>query len=361
MRHLLNFFHNTYLSIWGTGCLIMVAGGLVIPGGRLGYAEELTRSNDRSFSYPQIGSPASLESSLRMTLNEQQEELDQSIARVEALMGEIRYRHHAVNESLSSPQPTVVSDLGSDEEISNIQSLTPASEVGGRISEDEVHVLEETLVEDTFLDPFDEGQEEKLEDPWESVNSRIFAFNIQVDRYVLKPLAYGYERVVPDPVEDAIGRAIRNVRFVPRMMNNLFQGEMKGMGLEFSRFLLNSTMGVAGFFDVAQEGFGLMAPTPKDTGQTMAVHGVGPGPYLVLPLLPPTTVRDGVGLIADTLLDPVSWVLPFVPQASLRGMEIGHGRAQNLELFEGVEHSTVDLYGAVRGAYSQRRHQAIQQ
>jgi len=228
------------------------------------------------------------------------------------------------------------------------------------IKESEVQRLEETVVKDTYLDPFsDDINIEIIKDPWEPMNEQVFAFNLNVDRYVLKPVAIGYAWVVPDPVEQAIGRAIYNVRFVPRTVNDLLQWKWEHAGIEVGRFLINSTVGVAGLFDVAGDYLDLQAVPEEDFGQTLAKHGVQAGPYLVLPLLPPTTVRDGIGTVGDIFLDPLNYFLPFISQASLRATEIVNERSQNLELYEGVELATLDMYGAVREAYVQKRSKAI--
>lgn len=219
---------------------------------------------------------------------------------------------------------------------------------------------EESLPGDEYRDPFEE-KSEPIEDPWETFNSRNFQFNLFVDRYVWKPIATGYDWIVPDPVEQAIGQAFDNVRFVPRFMNNLFQGKGTAAGIELGRFLINSTLGLAGFFDVAQAGFGIDSPRVEDTGQTLAVHGVQSGPYLVLPFLPPTTVRDGLGSLGDLVMDPLSFLLPFGPQIATRASKAVSDRSQNLDRFEGVEEATVDLYAAVRDAYQQSRTKAIRE
>jgi len=179
-------------------------------------------------------------------------------------------------------------------------------------------------------------------------------------RTVLKPVAQGYHWIVPDPAEEAIGNAFHNIGFVPRFVNNVFQGKGTQAGVEVGRFLINTTVGVAGLFDVAKDGFGLETVDDEDTGQTLAVHGVKPGPYVVLPLLPPMTVRDGVGFIGDLAMDPLNYVLPFVGQLARRGGETVNTRSQNLDRFQGVEEGTLDLYAAVRDAYVQSRAKAIQ-
>jgi phospholipid-binding lipoprotein MlaA len=237
-------------------------------------------------------------------------------------------------------------------------------------------------VEEDFYDPFakeDEGVVEEDYDPWEPFNSKIFEFNRQVDKWVLKPVAQGYNFVVPDRLQVGVHNFFYNVRFPPRFFNNLFQGKLKGAGIEVGRFLINSTAGVAGFIDVAER---MDVTTPEeDTGQTLGFYGVGPGPYLVVPFLPPFTVRDFVGYFADIALNPINWlVLPIIEvdgvpsaishpnrdtttiiQLSTRVGDIVNERSLSLEKFQGVEEATLDLYAAVRNAYLQSRQKQIRQ
>lgn len=220
--------------------------------------------------------------------------------------------------------------------------------------------------------------EEEEYDPWEPFNVKVFEFNRKLDKYLIKPVAEAYNKVVPDALQRGIKNAFHNIRFVPRLLNNVFQAKFKGAGLEASRFLLNSTLGVAGFFDVAKNTFGLETPD-EDTGQTLGVYGVNPGPYLILPLLPPLTVRDTVGFVVDLALDPFNYFVFAVAeidgaprlvtnldtagfaQLGTRVGEIENQRSLDLERFQGVEEATVDLYGAVRNAYLQKRAQAIKE
>lgn len=232
---------------------------------------------------------------------------------------------------------------------------------------------------DEPLDPFaraEEGAGEEY-DPWEPVNTNIFEFNRQVDRFVLKPVAKGYNFVVPDMVQVGVSNMFTNLRFAPRFLNNVFQGKVKGAGIEMGRFLINSTVGLAGFFDPAKH-IDLVTPE-EDLGQTLGFYGVKPGPYIVLPLLPPFTVRDFVGFVGDVFLNPINWlVLPIIEvegvpsvidhedrmttsiiQTGSRVGEVINERSRNLEKFQGVEEATLDLYTAVRNAYLQKRAQAI--
>jgi phospholipid-binding lipoprotein MlaA len=234
---------------------------------------------------------------------------------------------------------------------------------------------------DEPLDPFAEAYGDAGEeyDPWEPMNENIFEFNRQVDRFVLKPVAKGYDFILPDLVQVGISNIFSNLRFAPRFLNNVFQGKLKGAGIEAGRFLINSTVGLAGFFDLATK-VNLVTPE-EDLGQTLGFYGVKPGPYLVLPLLPPFTVRDFTGFIGDIALNPINWlVAPIIEvngvpsviahknrmtttfiQTGSRVGEIVNERSRNLQKYQGVEEATLDLYTAVRNAYLQKRAQAVRE
>ena len=236
--------------------------------------------------------------------------------------------------------------------------------------------------EDPFYDPFAKGDEPaggEEYDPWEPVNTKIFEFNRQVDRWVLKPAARGYNAVVPNPVQIGISNLFYNMRFPSRFINNLAQGKLAGAGTEVGRFLLNSSFGLGGLVDVAKY---MDITTPEeDTGQTLGYYGVKPGPYVVLPLLPPFTLRDLVGYVGDIALNPINWlVFPIIEvngipslvahhnrttssiaQIGGRVEEILNDRSLNLEKFQGVEEATLDLYTAVKNAYIQKRRNAIRE
>lgn len=234
---------------------------------------------------------------------------------------------------------------------------------------------------DDLFDPFAKSGEEGVEeyDPWESVNTKVFEFNRQVDRWVLKPVAQGYNFVMPDPVQIGISNVFYNLRFPSRFLNNVFQGKVRGAATEMGRFMLNTTFGLGGVYDVAKD---MNITTPEeDTGQTLGFYGVKPGPYVVLPLLPPFNVRDLIGFAGDIALNPVNWlVAPIIEingvpsviahknrmtstmvQLGGRVFEIVNDRSLNLEKYQGVEEATLDLYAAVRNAYLQKRARAIRE
>ncbi len=272
---------------------------------------------------------------------------------------------------------------GTSQHDSGAQRLYAANAV----TDADVPVAQEPIAKDAppdeYYDPFakpGEGSAEDEYDPWEPFNSAMFEFNRKVDKWVLKPVAQGYNFVLPDAVQVSVSNFIHNIRFVPRFMNNLLQGKFKGAGIEMERFLINSTFGVAGIYDVAKEGWNLQTPD-EDTGQTLGFYGVKPGPYLVLPFLPPLNLRDAVGFTSDIALDPINWfVFPIVEieevpsliahknrttftfgQLGVRVGEIVNERSLNLEKFQGVEEATLDLYTAVRNAYLQKRARAIRE
>ena len=234
--------------------------------------------------------------------------------------------------------------------------------------------------DDTY-DPFaksGEGAEQEY-DPWESLNTKVFEFNRQVDRYVLKPVAQGYDFIMPDFVQVGISNMFYNFRFPQRFLNNVFQGKVKGASIEVGRFLINTAVGYAGFLDLAKE-VDLVTPE-EDFGQTLGSYGVKPGPYLIIPFLQPFTVRDFTGYVADIFLNPINWlVAPIIEvegvpsliahenrttttfvQIGARVGEIVNERSRNLEKFQGVEEATLDLYTAVRNAYLQSRARVIQE
>jgi len=196
-------------------------------------------------------------------------------------------------------------------------------------------------------------------DPWEPFNEKMFSFNYNMDKYVLKPVAKGYNFVMPDRLQQMIDSGFDNLLVVQRVVNNLLQWRPVGASAEVGRFLINSTLGVGGLFDIAKQEFGLQK-TRADFGQTLGIWGINPGPYLVLPFLPPLTVRDGIGTAVDGAMDPLSYVLPFI--WTRLGMRIGqtiNDRSLNLDLYQGFEETTVDLYSAVRNGYLQRRDNLI--
>ncbi len=198
-------------------------------------------------------------------------------------------------------------------------------------------------------------------DPWEPFNEAMFEFNRWLDRWVLKPVAKGYNTVVPDMFQQMIDHGFDNIRVTPRFINCLLQAKWGGAGREVGRLLINSTLGVGGLFDIAKQEFGIQKCN-EDTGQTLGVWGFGPGAYLVLPFLPPLTVRDAVGWVADGAMDPLSYFVPFIwERFAMKVEDTVNDRSVNLDLYQGFEETTVEFYSALRNAYLQRRLKLIKE
>ena len=203
-----------------------------------------------------------------------------------------------------------------------------------------------------------EGDEEY--DPFEKFNEAMFDVNRQLDRFVLKPIAQVYRVIVPEPFEVLIANVFDNAAFVPRAGNSLLQAKWGGTARELGRFLINSTLGIGGLFDAAK--YWGIEKTREDFGQTLGVWGVPPGPYLVLPFMEPMTIRDGIGRGVDAAMSPLTWVGPtWWMSLIMRGVEMVNDRALNIELFQGLEESVIDLYSAVRNGYLRRREQMIKE
>ena len=198
-------------------------------------------------------------------------------------------------------------------------------------------------------------------DPFESFNEKMFWFNREIlDRFILKPAATAWDFILPNPVQKGVHNVFDNLAVVRRVVNNALQLKFGGAAKEVARFTINSTIGVAGFFDIAKEGFGI-EQSDQDMGLTFGVWGMGPGPFLVLPFLPPLTVRDGIGYAIDAAMTPYIYFIPWYATIAGEATNMVNERSLNLDRFERVTESTVDLYSAVRNAYLQRRAAAIRQ
>jgi phospholipid-binding lipoprotein MlaA len=196
-------------------------------------------------------------------------------------------------------------------------------------------------------------------DPWQPFNEKMFSFNHDVlDRYLVKPAATGWSKIAPEPARRSLSRVFDNLDMPRRLVNNLLQARPIGAARELARFAVNTTVGVVGLFDVASTLH--IEPSNADAGQTMAMYGIGPGPFLVLPTFPPSTVRDAIGQGIDGALDPISYFLPFFANRAKSIVVAVNERSLNLRLFADVEDSVLDLYSAARNGYLQRRRVVVQ-
>ncbi len=197
------------------------------------------------------------------------------------------------------------------------------------------------------------GATEPIDDPLEDVNRAIFAVNDVIDRFLLRPIAWVYGEVMPAPLKTAVNNGFRNIGAPVRLANDILQLDMEGASATLIRFTLNSTLGAGGLFDVAAR-MGLPGH-PADFGQTLHHYGVGPGPYVVVPLLGPSTVRDGVGTVADTFLHPFTYLLDNDTNLELLGGRIVTTRETLIEPLDKLRAGSLDYYAAVRSAYYQDR------
>ena len=205
------------------------------------------------------------------------------------------------------------------------------------------------------------------EECFEGVSRSIFKFNMAFDRTILKPIAKGYNKL-PEPIKSGTSNFTSNIATLLSIPNSLLQGDIKQLGHSTGSFLVNSTVGILGVFDPAEK-MGLK-PHKEDVGQTLGTYGIGPGCYLVLPILGPSTARDSFGLIADTFVDPFAHVTIRENQLlgvsgndidyySVKGVTAVDFRADNNKNFESFEKNSLDLYSSFKSVYLQSRENKI--
>lgn len=202
-----------------------------------------------------------------------------------------------------------------------------------------------------------EAQPASFPDPLEPMNRAMLSFNQGLDRWIFSPITTGYRFVVPKPVRQSLVRFLVNLDSPVVLANDLLQREWRDAGTTVGRFGINTTVGLAGFFDPATS-FGLEGHN-SDFGQTLAIEGVPSGAYIVLPGLGPTTVRDGFGDVVDLMFRPLTFVLGpgnTLLYSSIYGGSMGlvfmDAHADELRM---LEESSVDFYAALRNAYYQNR------
>jgi phospholipid-binding lipoprotein MlaA len=189
-------------------------------------------------------------------------------------------------------------------------------------------------------------------DPLERFNRSMFAFNDAVDRTVARPVAKAYVKVAPRFVRTGVSNVFNNLNTLGTAVNDVLQGKMKQAGRDSARFLMNSTLGLGGLFDPASAA-GLEL-NDEDFGQTFGKWGMKPGPYLMLPLLGPSTFRDSFGKLADQFTYPVYWLEDDSTRLIIRGVSLLDMRADLLDLDEQLDQS-YDRYAFVRNAWLSRR------
>lgn len=196
-----------------------------------------------------------------------------------------------------------------------------------------------------------------IRDPFEKYNRWMFSMNDKLDRHVIEPVARAYRAIVPKPVRTGGHNVITNLKSPITIGNNILQGDLSGAADATVRMVVNTLLGVGGIFDIAgSEG---IKDEPEDFGQTLAVWGVGNGPYIVPPVLPPASLRDYTGTLVDMYADPVRLWLHNTDEDGWAYFRTGFGlldtRTQLIDTVSDLRRSSVDYYATMRSAYVQRR------
>ena len=209
-------------------------------------------------------------------------------------------------------------------------------------------------------------QPEKIKDCFENLNRATFAFNQGLDKVLIKPIAEGY-RNLPQPIQKGTGNAAKNLSNLITIPNNVLQGDVKTAIINTGRFVLNTTVGLLGTIDVANK-MGFPKYEKEDYGQTLGAWGFGPGCYIVLPVLGPSTIRDTGGSFANVFGGDPFYNASihgnneflsegvFVTSKALTGINF---RSENLESFENLETNSIDFYASLRSLYLQDRENKI--
>ena len=210
-------------------------------------------------------------------------------------------------------------------------------------------------------DPIALAEYEANNDPFEPLNREIFDINLFFDRILLKPAAQAYVWLFPVEFRDAVHNILTNADEPVNFANAVLQGDAGRAATAFGRLAINTTLGVGGMIDVASD-LGL-EPIEEDFGQTLAVWGLDSGPYLVLPLFGPATVRDGFGRVGDFFFDPLTYVLwntdkEYIGPSILATTALDL-RSRNLDTLDEIERTSVDFYATIRSLYQQRREDLI--
>ena len=219
----------------------------------------------------------------------------------------------------------------------------PVSPAGPDVNFDE---LAEADAEDD-LGPSDQN------DPFESVNRVIFTVNDTLDTYIFRPIAWAYGRIMPDLAKKSINNAFRNLKSPAIFGNDLLQGEISDAGVTLLRFVINSTVGLAGLFEIAEE-FDL-EHHDADFGQTLHAYNIGAGPYIMIPFIGPASARDGVGRLVDAFMDPIFYLMDPADRTLFGLGKALVRREELLEQIDELRKTSVDYYVAIRSLYFQDR------
>ncbi|SKB04942.1 phospholipid-binding lipoprotein MlaA [Prosthecobacter debontii] len=220
---------------------------------------------------------------------------------------------------------------------------------------------------DHAVDELDDyGEAAKISDPLEGMNRVTFAFNDGVYNFLLRPISKGYQIITPDPMEKGLNNFFDNVKFPVRLVNCGLQGKFKRAGQEVQKFGVNTVAGFGGFIRQSDKIPSLANVPQEDTGQTLAVWGIGHGPYLVLPIVGPSSLREAAGYAGDYMLNPVNWGFALRHDADDFAWIPGavntvRSLPDQLYYYDEARKNSVDPYISVRSIYVQNRDSAAKE
>jgi phospholipid-binding lipoprotein MlaA len=215
---------------------------------------------------------------------------------------------------------------------------------------------------DDSLDDYDEMPRTNISDPLEPWNRFWFSFNDGFYTYVADPMYRGYAFVMPHEFRNGLRNFLYNLLFPLRFVNNLLQGRPLEAGVEFGRFIVNSTVGIGGLFDVTKDRKTIVPVDPdgEDLGQTLGRWGIGHGIYIVWPFLGPSSVRESIGLVGDAFTDPLGYYNPILVQASISTVRTFNNLDSVLETYNSMKEASLDPYVAAREAYIAYRNRRVE-
>lgn len=288
---------------------------------------------------------------------------------------------HTGEATLSFSPEMGTSSNGLNTHSAIIIAESPSDEMAKDLSEEEVKHQEETIEDESFEedpfeeDPFEDDPFEKdpfenagadkqqavdVADPLEGLNRVIFQFNDKLYYWVVKPIARGYRATVPSKIRIGFSNFFINLLGPLRFVNCLFQGKGEAADAELVRFVMNSTVGVLGFGNPAQN-YPRLVLHDEDFGQTFGSWGIGHGCYIVLPFFGPSTLRDSAGLLSDYFLMPVNYIEPTELAWGTWGLDSINSTSFRIGDYESLKDAALDPYEAFRNAYIQNRKKAVSQ
>lgn len=266
-----------------------------------------------------------------------------------------------------SAKQTGLPDNRAIQEPTAINSANAAAESEPVVSDseipDEFSEFGETDEFDSFFEDSGFDQQSKqyvpVSDPLYFWNKPVFVLNDKMYFWVIKPLATGYKKITPNFFRQGLKNFFQNLKTPVRLVNAMLQGNAVGCSEEFERFIINSTLGIGGLFNLSDTYFE-MKPCDEDFGQTLGKYGVGSGCYVVWPFIGPSTIRDTLGFGADAFLDPTSYIEPWESALAVSAGSIVNAASFRLGEYEAVTDTAIDPYVMIRDIYLKYRAKKVE-